>query len=68
MTDEVKTEEKATRKAAFRFMLLEIVDNEGNIIEGLSTNNIRVVADCKKPDEDFVLTVQSHPKAIIFKL
>lgn len=69
MTEEVKTEEvKQSRKSAIRFLLLEVVDNEGNVIEGLSTNNIRVVADCKKPDEDFVLTVQSHPKAVIFKI
>ena len=66
MENEVKEEVK-TRKAAIRFMLLEIVDKEGNIIEGLTSENIKVVADCKKPDEDFVLAVQNHPKAVIFK-
>lgn len=66
--EEVKTEKQQARKSATHFLLLEIYDKEGNLVEGLDTNNIKVVADCKKPDEDFVLTVQSHPKAIIFKL
>lgn len=69
MTEEVKVEEKTqSRKATSRFLLLEIYDNNGNLIEGLDANNIKVVTDCKKPDEEFILSVQSHPKGIIFKI
>lgn len=68
MTEEVMNEEnKQVRKPAIRYMLLEIYDNEGNIISGLKSDNIKVVADCKKINEDFVEAIQSHPNAFIFK-
>lgn len=68
VVNEVKQEEvKQTRKAPTRFVLLEIYDKEGNLIEGLKADNIKVIADCKKIGEDFVEAIQSHPNAIIFK-
>lgn len=68
MTEEVKVEEKTVRKPVSRFLLIEVYDKDGNIITDLKPKNIKIVADCKKPDEDFVFTAQEHQDGVILKI
>lgn len=64
-----KTEEKKTRKASQKFVLFEIFDKNGEIIENATAeNNIRIVGVFPKLTEEMFDEIQKHPHAVRIKL
>lgn len=72
MTDvkkEAKVAEKKTRKPSTRTLFVELIDNEGNVMENVSfEKNVRVIADFKKVDESVIEYIKNHPHAFFAKL
>lgn len=63
------SEEKKTRQPSKRILLVEILDRDGNVVEGATAeNNIKVVGDYKKIDETVVDVIRDHPNAFFIKL
>lgn len=64
-----KTEEKKTRKASQKFVLFEIFDKNGEIVENATAeNNIRIVGVFPKLTEEMFDEIQKHPHAVRVKL
>ena len=63
------SEETKTRQPAKRILLVEVLDNEGNVIQGASAEkNMKIVGDYKKIDETVVDMIRDHPHAFFIKL
>lgn len=63
------TEEIKKRQPAKRTLLIEVMDREGNVVEGASAEkNMRIVGDYKKIDETVVDAIKEHPHAFFIKL
>lgn len=67
MNDIVKTEAK-TRAASKKIFVIELIDNEGNVIENASESNIRILKEYKKIDESIIDVTKEHPHAFFVKL
>lgn len=62
-------EEKKTRKASQKFVLFEIFDKNGEIVENATAeNNIRIVGVFPKLTEEMFDEIQKHPHAVRVKL
>lgn len=63
------TEEKKTRKTAQKFVLFEILDNEGHVIENATVEkNVNIVGVFPKLTEEMFDEIQKHPHAVRVKL
>jgi hypothetical protein len=63
------TEEKKTRKPSQKYVLFEIYDNNGNIIENANfEKNVKVVGVFQKLTDEMFDTIQNHPHAVRAKL
>lgn len=63
------SEKIKTRQPAKRILLVEVLDNEGNVIQGASAEkNMKIVGDYKKIDETVVDMIRDHPHAFFIKL
>lgn len=63
------TEEKKTRKASQKFVLIEIFDKDGNIVENATAEkNANIVGVFPKLTEEMFDEIQKHPHAIRLKL
>jgi hypothetical protein len=63
------TEEKKTRKPSQKFVLIEIFDKNGEIVENATVEkNANVVGVFPKLTEEMFDEIQKHPHAIRLKL
>ena len=63
------TEEKKTRKASQKFVLFEIFDKDGQIVENATAEkNIQIVGVFPKLTEEMFDEIQKHPHAVRVKL
>lgn len=67
MNDTVNTETKS-RAASKKIFVIELIDNEGNVIENASESNIRILKEYKKIDESIIDVTKEHPHAFFVKL
>lgn len=64
-----ETEEKKTRKPSQKFVLIEIFDKNGEIVENATVEkNANVVGVFPKLTEEMFDEIQKHPHAIRLKL
>lgn len=64
-----ETEEKKTRKPSQKFVLFEIFDKNGEIVENATAEkNIQIVGVFPKLTEEMFDEIQKHPHAVRVKL